>query len=61
VAKLAVRGDDIDGFHVVERETKASREAPKAAAEREAADPGVRYGAGRRHQAVRHRFVIQLA
>ena len=61
VAELAVRGHDVHGLHVVEREAEASRDAPEAAAEREAADPGVRHGAGRRHEAVRHRFVIGIA
>ena len=60
MAELAVRSHDIHGLHVVERETEASRDAPEATAEREAADPGVRHGAGRRHEAVRHRLVIQV-
>ena len=60
MAKLAVRGHDVHGLHVVERETEASRDAPEAAAKRETADPGVRHGAGRRHEAVRHRLVIQV-
>ena len=61
MTELAVRGHDVHGFHVVERETEAPREAPEAAAEREAADPGVRHGAGRRHEAVRHRLVIEVS
>ena len=61
MAELAVRGHDVHGFHVVEREAEAPRDAPEATAEREAADPGVGYGAGRRHEAVRHRFVIEVA
>ena len=60
VAELAVRGHDVHRFHVVEREAEAPRDASEATAEREPADPGVGHRARRRHEAVRHRLVIEI-
>ena len=61
VTELAVRVHDVDRLDVVEREAEAPRQPAEARAECQSADAGVRYRAGGRDEAERHRLVIQFA
>ena len=61
VQQAAVGGHDVHALHVVERKAEAPREPAEAAAEREAADAGVRDRAAGRDEALRHRLVVDFA
>ncbi len=61
VQQAAVGGHDVHALHVVERKAEAPREPAEAAAEREAADAGVRDRAAGRDEALRHRLMVDLA
>ena len=61
VQQAAVGGDDIDRAQVVDREAEAPRQPAESAAERQASDTGMGDGPCRRHEAMRHRLVVDLA
>jgi hypothetical protein len=58
---LFIRGHDVHGGHVVERQPKAPGEPSEATAERETTDAGVRDRSGGGHQSACHCLVIELA
>ncbi len=55
-----MRRHQLNAADVIEREPEAPRDAAEAAAERQAADAGVRHGAGGRHEPVRHALVVHV-
>jgi hypothetical protein len=59
--EFAVCRDDVDGAHVVARQSEAPAEPAESAAEREAAHAGVRHGARGGCETVRQRLAIERA
>jgi hypothetical protein len=55
-----IRADDLDRREVVDRHAVTTRESSEAAAERQAADPGMGHGAHWRHQSMRQGRLIDL-